>query len=212
MKLSTYNLQPKNYNLNKGMTLVEMIIVLALFTILSLAILNGIAAFYRYNAYSIAQSYQVDNARRGVEYLVRDIREMTYADDGSFPLVDMEDNRIMFYSDIDRDFSVELVEYELSGTTLYKNVYEAVGSPPVYDTSTTSLSTNISVYVQNDVQDIEIFKYYDGNGLLAATSTTVSDIRYIEVALIINIDPIRDPGEFLLRSSASLRNLKEYED
>jgi prepilin-type N-terminal cleavage/methylation domain-containing protein len=198
--------------ISQGMTLVETIVVLALFTILSLAIMNGVASFYRYNAYTIAQSYQIDNARRGVESLVRDIREMTYADDGAFPLVTKNDYSISFFSDIDRDNSVELVEYRLTNTTLTKNIYDSSGSPLTYSTSTPTQSIIISEYVQNLNQSIDVFTYYNGAGLVASSSASVSDIRYIDVKLIINIDPIRDPGEFMLNSSASLRNLKEYDN
>lgn len=196
--------------IKKGMTLVETMVVLALFTVLSLAIMNGVASFYRYNAYAIAQAYQIDNARRGVEFLVRDIREMTYADDGAFPLVSRGNNSIMFYSDIDRDDSVELIEYRLSATTLHKYVYDAVGYPPTYSTSTPSETYTISEYVQNLNQGVDIFTYYDLNGDVASSTVSETDVRYINVQFIINIDPVRDPGEFMLRSSASLRNLKEY--
>jgi len=195
-------------NLKKGMTLVELIVVVALFTLLSLAITNSIDSFYKFNAYTIAQSYQVSEARRGFQILIRDIREMTYADDGAFPLIARASTTISFYSDIDRDDSVELIEYELASTTLYKYIYDAAGSPPVYNTSP-SETIVISRYVQNDLQDIEIFSYFNENGMSATSTTLVTDIRYVGVNLIINIDPVRDPGEFSLRSSASLRNLIE---
>lgn len=188
-----------------------MMVVLALFSVLSLVILNGIASFYRYNAYTIAQAYQVNFARRGVETIVRDLREMTYADDGAFPLVSKDTHAVMFYSDIDRDDSVELVEYELASSTLYKYVYDAVGSPPAYSTSTPDQTFVISEYVNNLTQAQDTFTYYDTAGNLATSTVSVADVRYIDVGVIINIDPIRDPGEFLLRSSASLRNLKEYD-
>lgn len=185
-----------------------MLVVLTLFSVISLVIFNAIASFYRYNAYTVAQSYQVEHARRGVELLVRDMREMTFADNGAFPLVAMGTSSVSFYSDIDRDFSVELVEYELTDTTLYKRIYNATGSPPEYD-DTEDETITISEYVQNGLQDLPIFTYYDGDGAVLAPSGTVTDVRYVDVHLIVNIDPVRDPGEFMLRSSASLRNLKE---
>lgn len=192
----------------RGMTLVETLVALALFSVLLLAVMESVSAFYRYNAYSIAQSYQVDHARRGITSLVRDLREMTYADDGTFPLAVMQANTVGFYSDIDRDDSVEYVEYELSGTTLTKRVYDATGTPPVYDAIPEQTNT-ISEYVQNILQATSTFRYYDRNGAPATATSTVTDIRYIETALIVNIDPIRDPGEYMLRSSAALRNLKD---
>ena len=192
----------------RGMSLVETLVAVSLFTLVILAIANTIESFYRFNAYTIAQSYQVNQARRGVDFMVRDIREMTFADNGTFPLVTMNPNAISFYSDIDRDDSVELVAYELSSTTLYKYVYDATGSPPVYSTSTPDQTFIISEYVQNDLQSIDMLRYYDANGVETSTSS-VTDIRYIDVRVIVNIDPIRDPGEFMLRASASLRNLTE---
>lgn len=172
------------------------------------AVSESIATFYRMNAYTIAQSYQVNTARRGVEQLVRDLREMTFADDGTFPLVIMEDDRLAFFSDIDRDLSVEYVEYSLASTTLIKRIYNATGTPPVYSTSNPYETVTLSEYVQNVLQGTPIFVYYDGEGNPATATTTVTDIRYIEASIIVNIDPIRDPGEYMLRSSAALRNLQ----
>jgi type II secretory pathway pseudopilin PulG len=191
-----------------GFSLVEMIVIIALYTLLMLAIMDSISAFYRINAYTIAQAYQVDYARRGTDIMVRDLREMTYADDGTFPLAIMEDYKVGFYSDVDRDDSVEYIEYSLSSTTLYKKIYSATGSPPVYATTTPESTTTLSEYVQNSLQNTPLFVYYDNAGLSATATTTVTDIRYIRTNVIVNVDPIRDPGEYVLRSSASLRNLK----
>jgi prepilin-type N-terminal cleavage/methylation domain-containing protein len=193
----------------RGLSFVEMMVVLSLFTVLSLVITNAIASFYRYNAYTIAQSYQVEHARRGVDLLVRDMREMTYADNGAFPLVAMGTSSITFYSDIDRDESVELVTYELASSTLYKYVYNATGSPPSYDTDVPDETYTISEYVQNGVQGTDIFTFSDATGTALALPAPAAYVRYVDVTLIVNIDPIRDPGQFMLRSSAALRNLIE---
>ena len=191
------------------MTLVEVMVIAALFAIISFAVMNSIASFYRFNAYTIAQAYQVNNARRGVEFMVRDMREMTFADDGTFPLVSMSTSTISFYSDIDRDDSVELVTYDLASTTLTKYVYNAAGTPPTYSTTTPDEIFTISEYVQNLNQGQQMFTYYDENGSPTTATSSVIDVRYIDAQVIVNVDPIRDPGEFMLRSSAALRNLKE---
>ena len=192
----------------QGLTLVETIVVVTIFSLLMIGVANSIAAFYRFNAYTIAQAYQVAEARRGVERLVRDVREMTYADDGTFPLARMEEHLIGFYSDIDRDDSVEYVEYELAGEALEKRVYNATGTPPVYEVSPSEVDT-LSPYVQNQNQGVVTFAYYDGVGNPATATSTVIDIRYVETQIVVNIEPVRHPGEFMLRSSAALRNLTE---
>ncbi len=193
----------------KGFTMVETIVVIALFSILMIAVSESIASFYRLNAYTIAQAYQVDTARMGVEQLVRDLREMTFADDGTFPLVSMGTTSIAFFSDIDRDNSVEYVTYSLQGTTLMKRVYNATGSPPTYGTTTPQETLTLSEHVQNTIQTTPIFVYYDAEGSLATATSTVTDIRYVGVSIIVNIDPVRDPGQYMLRSSAALRNLSQ---
>lgn len=198
----------KHNTLHSGMTFVEMVVVTALFSILMIAVGNSVASLYRANAYTFAQSYEVSHARRGVQAFTRDVREMTFADDGTFPLARMEDRIIGFYSDIDRDSSVEYVEYELATSTiLVKRVYNATGSPPVYNTATPDETYILSEYVQNIVQGTSTFMYYDTYGAPATATSSVTDIRYITVQLIVNIDPVRSPGQFMLRSSAALRNV-----
>lgn len=190
------------------MSLAETVIVVALFSLLMMVVTNGIHALYRYNAYTFAQAYQLQNARVGNENLTRDIREMIYADDGSFPLEVMEPYHIGFYSDIDRDQSVEYVEYELvASTTLEKRVYNATGTPPVYDLGSPDTAVAISRYVQNNLENLVVFRYYDENGV-EILDDRPTDARYITTSLIINIDPIRDPGQYMLRGSSALRNIR----
>ncbi len=196
--------------ITQGFSLVETIVIIALFTIIMLAISDSIATFYRMNAYTIAQSHQIDNARQGVDIMVRDLREMTFADNGTFPLVRMGTTSIGFYSDTDRDNSVEYIEYSLVGTTLYKKLFNATGSPLTYNIASPDSTFILSEYVQNHIQSIPIFVYFDDSGDVAVASTPATDIRYIQTSVIINIDPIRDPGQYMLRSSTALRNLKNY--
>lgn len=192
-----------------GMSFIEAMVVIALTTFVMVAVTEAIATFYRVNAYTIAQAGQVSNARRGLDSLIRDLREMTYADDGTFPLAIMEEHKVGFYSDIDRDDSVEYVEYELASTTVTKRIYNATGTPATYNLSVADETVTVSEYVQNINQATSTFVYYDGTGAAATVSTTITDIRYIEALLIVNIDPVRDPGEYSLRSSAALRNLRD---
>lgn len=192
------------------MTLAELLVSVALFTVLMLVVTNGIQRMYTYNAYTFAQAYQVQNARLGMKEFIRDIREMTFADNGTFPLAVMEPNRIGFYSDIDRDDSVEYVQFQyMSTTTIVKTTYNATGSPPTYSTSTPDSTTILSRYVQNDLQATSTFYYYDAAGNTVTNPFNITDVRYIEAQIIVNIDPVRDPGQYMLRSSAALRNVKE---
>lgn len=193
-------------NTKIGLTLVEMLVVTSLSTMVLVGMMSMIALFYKSNSYTLGQAYEVANARRGLELMVRDLREMTYGDDGAYPLVTASPHEVAFYSDIDRDNSVELVRYRLSTTTITKRITNATGTPPTYGT-TPDETRIVSEYVRNISQATSTFLYYDENGASVA-STSITDIRYIRATVIVNIDPNRDPEEFTLSSSASLRNLK----
>lgn len=200
---------PLNFT-ERGMTLIELVMVIGITTVLLLVISTSIVNLYQINGYNIAQSYEIDNARRGLQDWLGDVREMSYSDVGSFPLASVANNKIAFYSDVDSEPSVEYVEYELIGSNLYKRTYKASGSPLVYNFATPVKTELLSEFVQNIVQTLPTFLYYDTAGVLLSTSgSPLTDIRYIEVRIIVNIDPVRSPGEFMLRSGVSPRNLKD---
>ncbi len=199
-----------NYLLQKGFTLAETIIVVSIYTILLLVISNSIFNLYQINGYTIAQSNEIDSARIGLQTWISDAREMTYADDGTFPVAVIQPHRVGFYSDVDSEPSVEYVEYQLATTTLYRRIYKSAGSPPVYNLSVPYRVDTLSEYVQNLTQATSTFLYLDTNGdLLTGTSTLLTDVRYLEARVIVNINPIKSPGEFLLRSGVAPRNLKD---
>lgn len=197
-------------NRQAGMTLVELVMIIGISVLLLAAITASIVNLYQINGYNIAQSYEIDNARRGLQDWLSDVREMSYGDNGTFPIALMEDQQIGFYSDVDNEPSVEYVEYELTGTNLFKRTYKGTGSPIVYNFVTPVKTELLSEYVQNLNQTLATFQYYDTDGaLLDPALSPLTDVRYIEVKVIVNIDPIRSPGEFLLKSGVSPRNLKD---
>lgn len=192
-----------------GMTFTEMVVVIAIYTILVGMVFTAAQSLYQSNNYSAAQANEVDNARRGMNRFTRDVREMTYAEDGTFPVTRMEEHLIGFYSDIDKDDSVEYVEFELATTTLYKRTYNAVGTPPTYNLSTPDETEILSLYVQNINQGTSTFFYFDADNNMLSNSSLLTDVRYIKAQVIVNIDPIQAPGEFMLRSGVAPRNLKD---
>jgi type II secretory pathway pseudopilin PulG len=195
---------------NQGMTLLEVVIVLSIYMLLMGAVSTSVIYLYQANGYTIAQSYEIDHARRGLQSFIRDVREMTYADDGTFPIAVMEDHRFGFYSDVDRDDSVEYTEYVLATSTITKYVYAATGTPPVYNLVTPVSQEILSEYVQNIIQSLDTFRYYDADGVeVTGAGALLTDVRYIEARIIVNIDPNRSPGEFLLHTGVAPRNLKD---
>lgn len=191
------------------MTLVEVVVLIAVYVILMGAIMAMVSGLYNTNAYTMGQAREIDTARRGIQVWTQDAREMLTSAEGAWPIAIMEPHRMAFYSDVDRDDTIELVIYTLASTTLYKYTYEPTGSPLSYSTSSPSVTYVLSEYVQNLTQASSTFQYYDTNGVQLSVGDLLTDVRYVRAGIIVNIDPIRSPGEFMLRASVAPRNLKD---
>ena len=191
----------------RGLTLIEAIIMLVVFTTALLALSSSVAYFYQSNRITLEQSLALGSARRGVEFMVRDIREATYSEEGSFPIESIGPYSITFYSDTDRDDSVERMRYSINGSSLEKGVVNPSGDPLTYSTSTESVTT-LSEYVRNIDQGVSAFTYFDSTGAEITDYGNITDVAFVKVNLIVNVNPDRFPGEFTLRSSATIRNLK----
>ncbi len=190
----------------RAFTLLETVVSIAIITIIMSVIVLSILFFYRTNASSLEQSFQINSARKGVEFMVQDLREAIHGDDGSYPLLTIGSTTITFFSDTDSDQSVERITYSLSGTRLERITLDSLGIPPSY--SGLGVTTNVSEYVRNLETGKKIFRYYDKDGVEITNYTDIGGVRFISVNLIVNIQPIRAPEEFTLRSSATLRNLR----
>jgi Tfp pilus assembly protein PilE len=192
-----------------GISLVEMVMIIGISTILLLAINASITELYKQNSYAMSQANEVENARRGMTQWNRDVKEMTTAEDGTFPVAIIEEHRLGYYSDTDQDENVEYVEYILASTTLTKYTYDATGSPPSYSTTTPNTVETLSLYVQNINEMLPTFEYFDNTGTQLSSTSPIINVRYITAQIVVNIDAVRAPGEFLLKSSIAPRNLKD---
>lgn len=192
-----------------GMTLVEMLVVIGIYTLLTAIIFGFAQSFYQSSGYLSAQADEVDNARRGIDRLTRDLREMSYGENGTFPVAEIETHKVGFFSDIDKDDLVEYIEYELIDTVLYKRVHNPAGSPPAYDYVTPDSEEIVSRYVQNILQATSTFYYYDSDNNMLDPTALLTDVRYIKAQIIVNIDPVRSPGEYMLRTAVAPRNIKD---
>jgi len=191
---------------SRGISLIEAVVYVAIFTVAMLAIMSSVSFFYNTNRYTLEQSTQVDAARIGVAAMVKDIREADYADTGAFPLISAGANDFSFYSDIDGDGSKEKVRFFVSANDFMTGVTESAGIPPVYS-GAESISM-VAQYVRNIENGTPIFRYYDNAGAEITNYTNVSKIVFVKVDLVVNVNPETLPNEFDLHSSASIRNLK----
>jgi len=204
--MKTISIQTKRDRLaSSGFTLIETIIMIVVFVIIIVALFSGIVRGLNAYRYSYEQAYAVDEARRGIEVMIKEIKNARPGDDGSYPLKKVNDFEFIFFADIDSDNQVEQVRYYLEGTDFKKGVINPSGSPIGYLSQNEEI-TVLSKYVRNPPP---VFRYFNGNGdELIESAVRLSDTKMMRVTLVINIDPNRPPVEFRLESDIQLRNLK----
>jgi len=112
--------------MNKGFTFVETIITIFVFSALIGIVANLITMAYRSHGYSLQQSIAIDEARKGIKIIAKEIREARPGDDGSYPIEKAEDKEFIFYSDVDKDGATERIRYFLGSVNSGSQTQECV--------------------------------------------------------------------------------------
>lgn len=171
--------------MKRGFTIIETLVAIAVFILAMGAVSLFIIMAYRSQTYIWQQSRAVDEARKGVETMVKELREAREGDDGSYPLEKSEDKEIIFYSDIDQDEQTERVRYFLgtvsSGVQTQKCFTSVQGGFCSVTFSNfftgTLISAQIKVSVEGDLgasnEYVEI--YADGTKLSNSCQSGCSD-------------------------------------
>ena len=194
-------------NMNpRGMTLIEVVVSVGIIAVIMVVISQSVIYFYRANRTTFEESYQITSAQKGIAVMIKDLRESEYGDNGAYPLESIASSSVTFYSDVDRTAPVERIKYQLLGTSLTRTIRNSVGTPPTY-TGAISTST-ISDYVRNIGDNVPVFRYYDAAGTEVTSQAKIADVVSVSVSVVVDITPIHAPGEFTLRSGATIRNLR----
>ncbi|HNZ83818.1 MAG TPA: prepilin-type N-terminal cleavage/methylation domain-containing protein [Candidatus Pacearchaeota archaeon] len=195
----------KSRGSQKAMSLVETIVVIAIFSIISISISLWIVGFYKTYGFMLAQAQNVMKAEKAIATMVREIREASTAQDGAYILATTTDYAFSFYSDVDSDDNIELINYYIEGNKFIKSIVKPIVGPPAD-------YVNGSIVKIIEASDIingpSVFKYFDkdGNELLT-TPIRRKDTEMMQVDIIINTNPGRI-SNYELKSNVQLRNLK----
>jgi prepilin-type N-terminal cleavage/methylation domain-containing protein len=195
-----------NQSHQRGFTMIETIITIAVFAIIIITLTTSVIYFYRANSYSLEQSFAIESGQDGVGRITQDLREMTYSDVGSYPIVSIKPNEITFYANIDTDPGIEKVHYYLLNEILYRDTSNATSSPLKYP-DTPDVTATVARYVRNVERGESIFTYFATDGSEVTDLDRIADVHFVRLNLIVNVSPERLPNEFGIRSSAALRNI-----
>jgi prepilin-type N-terminal cleavage/methylation domain-containing protein len=191
----------------KGHTLLETLVVIAIISLLFPALFLMIRSLYASHEYTFSRALVLSKSTTLLNEIINDIRAASYAENGALPIAEMEENHLILYTDTDFDRKTERVRYTLTGTNLVKGVTE-INTEAVYDTANESIRVKSS-RVENATEGIILFRYFDaeGNELDPLPENTLS-VKRIEVTLSLSSIFGDTLSTREVRGSASIRNLK----
>lgn len=192
----------------RGLTVIEVIVVVGLSGILMTALLRFLVAGHPLSKITYLQISSTEDARLQLRRLARTIREARVADTGAYPLAEAQPQRIVFFANVDGDVLTERVRYELVGTDLMRGIIKPTGDPLTYNTGQEQTSI-VAKSIRNVA--IPLFTYYSGDYpalQTPLTPTDVTEVKYIQVHLLVDVNPNQDPPPVDVVSQVQMRNLK----
>ncbi len=188
-------------------TLLEMLVALAIFSLLVIGIGIFEVGVLQYNR---DLSNQIDANRQVQRFLVqieREARTAAPSSLGGYPIESASATSLVYYANIDTDSAVERVRYFLNGKSIQRGVTKPTGSPLTYNIANEKISTAV-----DNVTNSDIFTYYDQNydGTSAALAfpVSVTAIRLVKVRVVVDQQLNAAPGAYEGDASIEIRNLK----
>ncbi len=197
-----------------GFSLVEILIVVSITVILLLVL-----SLFQRNLFflrSVLQGQFDDqfNARKLVGGIIAEIRTISPAESGAYPIETASDSTLSFFTDLDSDGTKERIRYTLEGSDLVRGVTLPVGdNPPVYLDTNEATTTFMTSVVNLSLEPVEpLFEYFDetyaGTSSPISSPVPVSDVRLIKVKVFLDSQPNRDPEPLEVESQSTIRNLR----
>ncbi len=194
-----------------GFTLVEMLISIALFLIISIGLVALASNLLTASGKQSGLVVDSDQARKLAFNIMNELRNAQTSSTGAYALATADNQTLMFYSNIDADSVIERVRYFTQNGKLYKNVLKPVGNPLVYNPANETV-----LVVQDNVANggSPLFYYYDGaydgvNGSAISQPVSVTMVKFVKLDLkIYNKAGVQNTNFYTITASGSVRNLK----
>lgn len=202
----------KNKNSEPGFTLIEIVVVIFVFSVLAAGIIVLVSSILTNSQKQETQLYNASQARRLSFDVMEEIRRATDSDVGAYPVSSAGAHQLIIYTNSDDEGDVERVRYFIQNGMLMKGVIKPVGSPPVYNVANEQVAI-IQRDVANQAGDHLFYYYgdaYAGNVAdFLPQPVNVTDVRYIRMNLMIyNKGGITDQQTYTVTAGGALRNLK----
>lgn len=197
---------------NPGFTLLETLVVVAIFTLLAGALWAFQKDLWQNNAFIQNSIVAESEARGALKNLIAELRAAAPGADGSYALAAASSTAITFFTDLDKDGGRERVRYYLEAGSLKKGTTEAAGTPVTYSDA----NERKQIVVHNLINYAGgLFTCYGDNydGVTATSSLSapinITEVRLIKAKITIDADPNRTPTPMSFESQVTIRSLKD---
>ncbi|HEY4480242.1 MAG TPA: type II secretion system protein [Candidatus Paceibacterota bacterium] len=195
---------------NKGFTLLEIVIVIAIASAIFMAVFYFGESIFSWNSASQKNLSAQSDARKILKTITRELRSASPSSLGAYPLSQAGASSVTFFSNVDDEPDKEQIRYFLDGNELKRGVIKPSGFPLTYNPANENLSTLIRD-INNGLNPV--FEYFD------STYTGASDpllqpvqptqVRLVRITVYIEKDPNKSLGPVVATSQVFLRNLKD---
>ncbi len=198
-------------NLKNGFTLVETLVALGIFLMVSWLLSSFLSSIFSTNA-NLSNSLNAQfDMRQSLKKMTRELREASPSSLGSYPIALAGTSSLTFYSNVDNDTHKERIRYFVQNGDLKRGVLKPSGNPLIYN----SANENVETLVKNisNSTSTPIFDYFDntytGSSDPLVLPANISDIRLVRITIQIEKDPNRSPVPITAITQVMIRNLKD---
>jgi len=196
----------KNNNLNRGFSLLELLIVIGIFGLISTVVWAFAANVFKQSTIFRTDLAVNDEARFGIKKFVQEARIMSPSSLGAYPILLASTTAFTFYSDVDHDSLKERYRYFTESGSLKKGVIKPTGSPLVYNSADEKKITVVNNLFSTSTT---LFKYFDTNNTQMTYPINITAIRSVEISLPIKLDPRQGTSSITFTSRVTMRTLKD---
>jgi type II secretory pathway pseudopilin PulG len=200
-----------NIQKNKGMTLVELLIVAAIFILIVIAL-----GYFQSDVFKLNRTLQIgldvqQNANKILRPFAAEVRSATISNIGGFPIEKAATTTMIFYSDIDDDGLKDRIRYFVEDDQFKKGTIVPDGDPFFYDPA----DEKVKIIARRVVPDEIVFEYYDDtyNGSASSTPLTypmdLTEITLVKAKLLIDASSNGRESIVEISTQAMFRNLKD---
>src|SRR3990167_8115972 len=127
----------------KGFTLTEIIVVVAISSVIFIAVFNFGNSIFSFNSNAQKNLSAQTDARRVLKNIVKELRSASPSSLGSYPITLASTSTLTFFANIDSDSYKEQIRYFLSGPELKRGVIKPSDSPLTYNPANEQVITLI---------------------------------------------------------------------